>query len=176
MPLRCPIVKWCAPRWRAEHVRRRRRRCRPGASPSSPWRARNAALPVPARKQRSCESALPGDRQPGLGGDRAHLGLGQLAEREAQPRERRGRDARRACRSGPWPDRRRRAAARRRVGARVVAGGERRRRRARRRTRPSRRAARARCSARTGSASPPPRARPGTGRRRRPGTPRAGRA
>ena len=37
---------------------------------------------------------LGGHGQPGLGGQRAHLRLGQLPEREAQPRERRGRDGR----------------------------------------------------------------------------------
>ena len=30
----------------------------PGRSRAPPWRARNAARPVPARKQRSCESAF----------------------------------------------------------------------------------------------------------------------
>ena len=62
----------------------------PGRSRSPPWRARNAARPVPARKHRSCESALLRDRQPGLRGDRAHLRLAQLAEREPQPRDRVG--------------------------------------------------------------------------------------
>ena len=36
--------------------------------------------------------ALVGDRQPGRARELAHLGLAQLAEREAQPRERGGRE------------------------------------------------------------------------------------
>ena len=113
-PLRWPTVKWCAPRWRREH----------GAVAVDDL-ARALVEPAVAGQERGLAGAgqeaqvlrlgLGGDRQPGLGGERAHLRLGQLAEREAQPRERRRRHARRACRSGPWPGRRRRAAARRSV-------------------------------------------------------------
>ena len=88
-PLRWPTVKWWWPRWRPT-TRPPRSTISPGRSRAPPWRARNAARAVPARKQRSWESGL---RRPAarLGGQRAHLRLGQLAEREAQPRERRRR-------------------------------------------------------------------------------------
>ena len=60
----------------------------PGVSRSRAWRARNAALPVPARKHRSIESALLATGSSRLGGQRAHLRLGQLAQREAHPGQR----------------------------------------------------------------------------------------
>ncbi len=56
---------------------------------------------VPARKQRSWLSRLSATGKPAAARDLAHLRLGEVAEREAHARERGGRAARRACRSGP---------------------------------------------------------------------------
>ena len=78
---------------------------RPARSRRPPWRARNARAPGAGQEAEVLRVGLAGDRQPGLGGERAHLGLGQLAEREAQARERARGRARRACRPGPWPGR-----------------------------------------------------------------------
>ena len=170
-PLRCPTVKWCAPRC-APTTSPERRTISPGASSSPPWRARNRAFPTPARKHRSCESAREATGSPASQGQRTHLGLGQLGQREPHPRQRRGRQRRehvglvlgRIGRRAQQPVLR---------DPRVVPGGETPKRRARPRTRASRRAARRRCSGCTGSASPPRRSRPGTARPRPPGTPAA---
>ena len=141
-----------------------------------PWRARNASRPVPARKQRSCESGLRATARPSRSASSRTCGFVELAEREAHPRDGSPGRARRACSSGPW--RGSAADAQQPVGAdaRVVAGRERAPRRAARRGRASRRGARARCSARTGSASGRRRDRRATARRRPRGTRRAGRA
>ena len=114
-------------------------------------------------------------RQPGLGGQLAHVAAWSARRAGSAAARAWPAPPRRACRSGPWPGRRPRAAARPPSGGR---SGRWRawRRPDGRRTRPSRRAARGRCSRRTGSASRPPRGRPGTGPPRRRGTPRAGRA
>ena len=135
----------------------------PARSPSPPWRARKRARSVPARKQRSCESALAATGRPAACADPPDLGLRQLPERKPHPRQRARLAARPACTSGPWRDRRPRAAAgRRRHPAQRCARSGRWpavRTRADRRARASRRAARARCSPRTGWASRPPRSR-----------------
>ena len=114
-PRRWPTVKrWCAA-VAPEHACRARSTIAPGRSPMPPWRARNAPRPVPARKQRSCESGLVGDRQAVLGGDRAHLRPSSArragsACRASVSRRQRGEHVG----SGPWRGRRRRAAGRRR--------------------------------------------------------------
>ena len=157
---------------RAARGRRSRRAARAGRRGARGTRAR----PVPARKQRSCESGLRATGSPASRASRAHLGLasarraGSACARATRGRQRGehvglvlgrvGGGAQqavgRACaRSGRWPAPRRR-------------GG--------RRGRASRRGARGRCSARTGSASARRRGRRATARRRRRGTRRAGRA
>ena len=111
----------------ADDLARRRRRSRPARSARPPWRARKPALPTPARKQRSWLSALSATGEAGGAGDLADLGLGQLAEREAQPARAPPAAGRRACRSGPWPGRRRRSSSAPSPssrGPRVMAGGE----------------------------------------------------
>ena len=90
--------------------------------------ARPLARAAVARQERRAAGAgeeaevlrvgLGGDRQPGLGGERPHLRLGQLAEREAHAAPASPATARTACRPGPWPGRRRSAAARPRSRAR----------------------------------------------------------
>ena len=65
----------------------------PGRSPSPPWRARKAARPVPARKHRSCESGLEATGSSCSAAIARTCGLLEVAEREAQPRERRARQA-----------------------------------------------------------------------------------
>ena len=76
-------MKWWWPRWLAEHAGR-----------AIDDRARAVAEAAVAREERALALAgekaevlalgLVGDREPGRGGELAHLGLGQLGEREAQ--------------------------------------------------------------------------------------------
>ena len=176
-PRRWPTVKPWWPRWRPS-ARPRRSTISPGRGRIPPWRARNAAGSGAGEEAQVLGVGLAGDRQAGLGGQLAHARLVQIAEGEAQALQRGGRRARRACSSGPCPDRRRSGAAgRRRRRPRARSGRwPARRRPAARRARSSRRGARGRCSARTGSGSGRPRDRRGTATRRRRGTPRAGRA
>ena len=166
----------------AEHAPARDRRSRPGRSPSPPWRSRKAPWRVPARKHRSCESRRRATASPAAARQLAHLRLGHRPQREAQARQRLGRERRQHV-ALVLAARRARAAAAAGLRlaaslehARVVAGRERLARRAARPARASRRGARCRCSARTGSASGRRRGRPASGRRRRRGTPRAGRS
>jgi hypothetical protein len=132
---------------------------------------------VPARKHRSWESGLPATASPASAASSRTRGLSR-SPRGKRRRSSEAATARRACSSGPCPDRRRSGAAgRRRRRPRARSGrSPARRRPAARRARSSRRAARGRCSARTGSGSGRPRDRRGTATRRRRGTPRAGRA
>ena len=78
----------------ADDVAVARRRSPPGVWPSPPWRARNRARLVPARKQRSWESALLATGSPAAAASLSDLGLGQVPERESHPRERRRRQRR----------------------------------------------------------------------------------
>ena len=174
-PRRWPTVKWWWPRWRPTR-RPARSTMSPGRSRRAPWRARNRARPVPARKQRSCESALLATGRPAARAIVADLGLARAGRRagSAGARARRG-SARRACSSGPWPGRRPGAGGRRACGGRSGRSSAS-RRRGGRRTRASRRGGRGRCSRRTGSGSGRRRGRRATGRRRPPGTRRAGRS
>ena len=57
----------------------------PGRSRMPPWRARKVARPVPARKQRSCESGLRATSRPACSASARTCGLRVVAEREAQP-------------------------------------------------------------------------------------------
>ena len=172
-PLRWPTVKWWNAAVRAERPRPRRhdlarrvRRAPRGGRGSAPCPCRPGSR-GPASRRATRPAAPPRRRQ------RAHLRLGQLRQREAHPRQRRRRQRGEHVglvlgRVGGDPQQPV-------VGhPRVVAGRRARRARADQRARASRPAARARCSPRTGSGSPPPRSRPGTGRRRPPGTPAAG--
>ena len=148
-------MKRCAPAWRASS-RPSASTTAPGRSPRPPWRARNASLAGSRRGSRGPASRACARRR-GRRGARARgpASLRSSPSGKRKPLERRRRDARRACSSGPCRGRRRRARGRRR---RARSGRSRARpRRAARRARPSRRAARARCSGRTGWGSPPPR-------------------
>ena len=119
---------------------------------------------VPARKQRSCESTLLATGRPAVGGDlraprawSAHR-AGSASARATRRRQR-GEHVRLVL-GRVGGERAAAARAGRRLGdPRVVAGGELRRTRGGRRARASRRAARDRCSRRTGSGSRRPRTR-----------------
>ena len=111
----------------AEHARRRGRRSRPAPGGRRRGARGMRARLVPARKQRSWLSRLSATGRPASRGERAHLRLRELAEREAQAREGRGASAREHVGLVLAPGRRRRAAAAPRASsrdARVVAGGE----------------------------------------------------
>ena len=102
----------------AEHAARRGRRCRRGARAGRRGGRGTAARPVPARKQRSCESALRATGSPASRASARTSGLRRARRAgSAGARASRG-SARRACRSGPWPGRRPR---RRRPSARARA-------------------------------------------------------
>ena len=148
---------------------------RPGRSRGPPWRSKNASRPVPARKQRSCESGVRATDSPSRSASSRTCGFvsspsgkrirAMLAGASAASMYAWSLAGSAAARISPSV-----------ADARVVTGGERRRAEPLARGRASRRAARSRCSARTGSASGPRRGRRSTGRRRRRGTRRAGRA
>ena len=122
-PLRWPTVKWWKPR--------ARRATLAADDTISPGRVAEAgvareerALPVPARKQRSCESAAPATGSSASAASARTSGLVSSAEREAHPGERLRRQRGEHVRLVLGGVGGRRAAGRRAVTPRVVARGE----------------------------------------------------
>ena len=89
-PRRWPTVKRCWPRWLAEHGSVQVDD-RPGPVAQAAVAAQEARPVGPGQEAQVLGIGLARHRQPGSGGDPPDLGLGQLAQREAHPRQRRRR-------------------------------------------------------------------------------------
>ena len=85
--LALPDGEWrCAAMAADPRSGRRGRGSLPARAPSPPWRARNAALPGAGEEAEVLRLALVRHGQARRARERPHLRLGQVAEREAQPR------------------------------------------------------------------------------------------
>ena len=86
MPRRWPTVKLWWPRWRPS-LRPARSTTAPSRSTRLPWRRRKPLLALAGEEAEVLGLGLLRDREAVPGGDRAHLVLGHLGEREAEPAE-----------------------------------------------------------------------------------------